>query len=277
MIHRYILYNRPDFFGCKTLDLTAQTRYLPISTYEKDSVDMNDMTESIPGLYARLDAGIDAWKNGYRLLGGSLFCGKGCSGCCNLAVNSTFPEALFLSESLTDTAAGKLAGHVIRLKSSIPGLTDLRSYLNRHRKELGPCPFLETDGSCAVYQTRPGACRSLIATKESRWCDQDFCSLDSREKHDFMNSLDQSIVAFPLHYAAAPQEMARDVETRLAEAMHERFGYTLYGNLPLLVHMEIKYQMSSRLSEGRQAIEDLLDHEGVNHPFLVILSDSSTT
>lgn len=231
------------------------------------------MEESLLALYKRLDTGIEAWNNGYRLLGGELFCTKGCCNCCTLAVNCTFPEAQLLAGSIPDTTAVTLSGHVDRLKAAVSRTTDLRSFLDLHRKELGPCPFLEPNGSCGAYQARPCACRSLISTKESRWCAQDFSILDSSQKQDFMNSLDRSVVAFPMHYSAAAQEMALEAEAELVEEMHEQFGYSLYGNLPVLVHMELKYRLSRRLSEGRRTIETLLAREGVHHPFLTLLSD----
>ena len=229
---------------------------------------LTDIIELAATLHDRLDTAIAAWQEGYRLLGGRVHCGKGCSCCCTLAVNCTLPEAVRLSVALTAAQHCRLSGYIAGLVTAIPRMTDLKGYLDLHRKELGPCPFLEPDGSCGVYPVRPSSCRSLISTKENSWCGQDFSMLSSEEKVAFINSLDRSVVAFPMHYAAAPQEMAADAEARLTEAMRERFGYSLYGNLPLLVHMELRHRLSSRLAEGRQAVEPLFAGEGMNHPFL---------
>lgn len=234
---------------------------------------MADITELAATLHQRLNVGIEAWQHGYRLMGGKVHCGKGCDSCCTLTVNCALPEAVRLSQSLTESRRNELSKYIDRLYAAIPRLIDLKRYLDLHRKELGPCPFLDTDGSCCIYPVRPSSCRSLISTRESRWCAQDFAALDSSEKQEFMDSLDQTVVAFPMHYAAAPQEMAADVEASLNQAMRDEFGYTVYGNMPLLVHMELKHRLSSRLTDGRREIEALFTAEGVGHPLLALIAE----
>lgn len=87
-----------------------------------------------------------------------------------------------------------------------------------------------------------------------------------------MESLDQSAVAFPTHYAATPQEIGQELEEATLRHMETVYGFSLLGSLPWLVWLEQEYQLSSRLSDGRDAVQNFLKAEEINNPFLVVLS-----
>ncbi|HEY6838927.1 MAG TPA: YkgJ family cysteine cluster protein [Geobacteraceae bacterium] len=228
---------------------------------------LNDIRDA----QATLDLGIRTWIDGYEESGGKVFCGKGCSGCCNLAVNTTFTEALRIARILAEPAAARVRKHASRLLERVGEAADLKSFLRLHRQEIGSCPLLEEDGSCGVYAERPLSCRSLIATRESRWCSIDFATLPAEEKEAFVAGLDRNVVAFPMHYAAAPQELAQELEARVCQRMAARFGFYLYGNLPFLIFLERRYRLSSAVARGYDATVSLLDRKGANNPFLVMV------
>ncbi len=212
-----------------------------------------------------------AWSSEYRQQGGAIHCGKGCSGCCSLVVNCTFPEAVLVANTLNQQQQEQLQAQIPRIQEAAACSANLKEWLRAYRFGAGPCPFLDQTGACGVYRSRPLSCRSLLATKEPEWCTTDFGSLGSQEKQSFIESLDRSAVAFPTHYAATPQEIGQELEEATLKQMETVYGFSLLGSLPWLVWLEQEYCLSSRLSDGRDAVQDFLETEGLNNPFLIVL------
>lgn len=204
----------------------------------------------------------------YCSRGGEIFCAQGCSGCCTLAVNCTATEALRVAETLTDQQRQGLSVHVDKLTGKIRIIEGLKEYLRMHRKELDGCPFLD-HGSCGVYPVRPLSCRALLSTRESRWCAVDFSAIPSTEKMTFVQSLDRSAVAFPMHYLAASQDAGQQLEAQASLQMLQEFGFSLYGNLPVLVHLFIAYDLRNILDQGADAVLAVAASAGLDSPFLL--------
>jgi Fe-S-cluster containining protein len=237
------------------------------------STQWQQLTEEVRAGQMFLDLGIGSWVGGYRAKGGTIHCGRGCSGCCTLSVNAVFTETLAIAPRLDDPRAERLDDHVRRLTRLPAAATDLIDFLRRHRREMGTCPFLDDEGACSIYPVRPYACRGLIATRDSRWCSADFASLPTAEKEAFVAGLDRGVVDFPMHYAAHPREIAREMESHAARRMSETFGFSLYGSLPLLVHLERAHGLAAAIAQGREETVALLERLGVMHPFLVTIAD----
>jgi Fe-S-cluster containining protein len=237
---------------------------------EDREMDCN-IRESVRRLWLDSEATTAAWIKGYTLLGGTVFCADNCCNCCSLAVNCTWPETLCIADVITSDCLQRLKNHVEKLRSILRTATDFKSYLKMHRQEVGSCPFLER-GSCSIYEARPYSCRALLATKESSWCGADFSGMTSEEKQAFVNSLDMKVVSFPMHYVAATQEFGRDLETRISKTMAQHFGFSLYGNLPLMVLLNCEYDFGNTVRKGHEATVALLEQEGLHHPYLVTLS-----
>jgi hypothetical protein len=51
-----------------------------------------------------------------------------------------------------------------------------------------------------------------------------------------------------------------------------QFGFSLYGNLPLLLHLERHHRLSAIMGQGHAATAEFLIREGVLHPCLVTLT-----
>jgi hypothetical protein len=222
--------------------------------------------------HQRLDRQTEAWLTGYRLLGGTIPCGRGCSACCSLNVSCTFPEALAIAAALTAPQRGAVLDRARLLLDRLQGVTELKEFLLLHRTVVGACPLLAADGSCGIYPHRPLACRALISTRESSWCGVDFSTLSSPEKQAFMEGLDRRVVDFPLHYAALPRQMAQQHEDHLSGLMATRIGWTVSGSLPHLVLLELEHGLSHLLATGRPADLAPLREQGLLHPLLVDLS-----
>ncbi len=210
-----------------------------------------------------------AWCSDYRGAGGSIHCSRGCSGCCSLAVSCTLTEAVVIAESLSESQAEAVTVHALKLRDRMAGIDGLKEYLRMHRREMGGCPLLEADGACGIYPVRPLSCRALLSTKESRWCVADFSELSSAEKQAFVSGLDQAVVAFPLHYVASTRETGQELEARGLNLMRQTFDYSLYGNLPVLLHLVREYGLGA--AHNAEQVVRILRESGFDHPLLTDL------
>lgn len=222
--------------------------------------------------YSFMDQFSAAWVSDYRSGGGEIYCGRGCSRCCSLAVNCTLTEAVRLASSLDQQQANVVGEYVERLKGEAAGCGDLKSYLSMQRTVMGACPLLDNANACSVYGTRPLSCRALHSTKESHWCGVDFSGMNSDEKREYVESLDRSVVAFPLHYVASLQETGSELEGRCLAVMEKSFGFSLYGSMPVLVHLVRDHGLVELVGSGRMAVEAYVAERGLDHPYLLTFS-----
>ena len=214
-----------------------------------------------------LDEQIAAWRaaagNGLRL-----WCGPGCGNCCTLTVNTTLLEAFAIERTLDAGTRRKVAATSNRIIAHAAASNDARSFLAGYRKAVGSCPFLDESGHCTIYGQRPLACRALLATRPPEWCGINLAELPQIERDSFLASLDRQHAAYPTHYAAAPRELAADLERGLIFAMIRAFGFGVSGNLPLLVHLCGLSGMNAALAEGLGAFGSFLVDHNANHPCL---------
>jgi hypothetical protein len=215
-----------------------------------------------------LDGQLAAWRQGPGA-GARLWCGPGCGNCCTLAVNCTLPEALAVAAVLDDAQRGRLAATAGRVIAHAQQRNDAREFLTGYRETAGPCPFLAAHASCSIYAHRPLACRALLATRPADWCGVNLAELPEFERDVFLASLDRNIVAFPTHYAAAPQELAANFERGLIIAMIRFIGFGVTGNLPLLVWLAGQAGFDEALAGGADACLALLASHHADRPFLV--------
>ena len=222
-----------------------------------------------------LDKFTSAWLTNYRATEKAIYCCEHCFGCCHLAVHATYPEAVAVAEGLTGTQSKRLTDYIERLKVALTELTDLKSYLKRHRQELGPCPFLDGQGSCSIYPTRPLSCRALLSTRPAVWCTVDFSKLDHWDKQAYESSLDRQVVAWPTHFVAATQDFGRELENTLLELMQKEKGWSLSGNFAVMVWLEKNSQLSKHHIATNQQVSDILTAYELNNHLLLDLTCGS--
>jgi Fe-S-cluster containining protein len=210
----------------------------------------------------------------YRAKGGEIYCARGCSGCCTLVVNCTLTEAVTVAATLDERQFSRIDAYVVRLRELLAGVVELKEYLHLHRRSSGGCPLLEGDGSCGVYGARPLSCRALLATMESRWCGADFAELTQAEKQVFVESLDREAVAFPMHYLAASRDAGTGLEHQASRRMGEVLGFSIYGNMPVLVHLVKHHDLARVALAGRSAVAALLAEKGLDNPLLLQLTET---
>jgi Fe-S-cluster containining protein len=217
---------------------------------------------------AEFDADLTAW----RAAAGAnvkLWCGPECGNCCTLAVNATFPEALAIHSTLDTNQRAMLANTMGKIIVHARQSGDARAFLAGYRQAVGPCPFLTTDSDCGIYMVRPLACRALLATRPPEWCGVNLGQLPSYERDAFLASLDRRVVAFPTHYAAAPQELAAAGERALLAAMQDSAGFSLSGNLPLLTMLCGATDFAPAVAAGPVKLPAFLATYGIDRPFLL--------
>ena len=209
----------------------------------------------------------DAWISSYLDSGKQLYCRDNCSGCCHLAVHATFPEAVAVAEQLSAQQTAELADYVERIKKAFKNWINLKSYLKEHRQKLGPCPFLNQQGSCSIYPLRPIACRALLSTRPAAWCTVDFSELNNWDKQAYESSLDRQVVAWPTHYVAETQDFGQQLEKTLLETMQREKGWALSGNFAIMVWLE----QTCRLSEvtSKDEFQELLVSNELNSNLLL--------
>lgn len=232
----------------------------------------NNLLEELNVKRECLDMMSAAWVADYRAHGGSIYCGRGCRECCSLAVNCTLTEAVSLAQSLNSAQAEAIAEYAMRLGELTAPMTDLKEYLRMQRRDMGWCPLLEADGSCGAYSARPLSCRALLSTKDRYFCGVDFSNLTSGQKQEYVESLDRSVTDFPLHYVASTRETGGEMEARALDLMLQQFGFTLYGNMPVLVYLVHKKGLAEAAAIGRDAAETLAAESGFGHQFLADFS-----
>ena len=222
----------------------------------------------------RFDKFVDEWRAGYGASGRAIYCREGCAGCCHMAVHATWPEAVTVAGLLSPRQSASLNSYVERLQGALPELTDLKSYLKRHRQTLGPCPFLDAQGACSIYAARPLSCRALLSTRPATWCTVDFSELDPRDKQAYASSLDRQVVAWPTHYVAATRDFGRELEDRLLESMLREAGWSLSGNFPVLVWLERQRRVAGGEIRTTQQLHDLMTvHRLASDLLLQIIGD----
>lgn len=208
----------------------------------------------------------------FRAKGGTIHCAKGCSGCCNLNVHCALAEVLPIAEQLDQAMFDALDHHAEHLEALALECDDLKTFLRACRQQLGPCPLLDAGGSCTIYPLRPLSCRALQSTQPAHYCRLDFSTLSSADKQAFMAGLDRESVNFPTHYLAVPQQVAMAAEQQLTDSTCQQFGFGLSGNLPYLLHLEHRHQLSQQLIQGEEAVKQLLPEPLWNKPFLFQLT-----
>ncbi len=239
-------------------------------------MDWDRLLEQLGRLHAYFDRQLDACLERVKAQDVTSYCHQGCGNCCTLAVNCSFPEAVVIARSLTSEQCAQLEKKALAVRAIADGAQDLKDYLRRFRAEIGGCAFLDESESCTIYRQRPFSCRALISTRPEAWCGVDFSTLHPLEKQAFLSSLNADIVNFPTHYLAEPQELAADYEAQTSASQFDSSAVTLSGNMLYLVWLEVNFQLTSVIAEGRK-LSDFLRLNQLDVPFLLSLCDASVT
>jgi len=88
-----------------------------------------------------------------------------------------------------------------------------------------------------------------------------------------MEQLDRSVVAFPTHYAATPQDLAQELELAHLREMEQDYGCSLLGNLPWLAWLTLEHRLDELLMSGEAAVRSYLAEHRLDSPYLAVIGN----
>ncbi len=153
--------------------LEQYQQQLPDGEYQAFVAYLRNRADEYRRELARYPAGPERARAAHRLLDAEISairgirptCGRGCTACCHLEVEVVRDEGELLAEIIASghpIDEARLAAQAGRARQGPEWSTP-----------LGPenrCVFLAADGSCSVYEDRPGACRKHLVVSAASEC-----------------------------------------------------------------------------------------------------------
>ena len=138
------------------------------------------LEKNLPPLYVAYDEFVSAMLAQREK---PITCRKACTACCSHYVDSVEPmELLSIHLRIRNREDYPALLHAFHLRAVLfQGLCAEEAERNgdeeagdkalyRYFLRSLPCPFLESDGACGVYDVRPMSCRMFFAESPSRYC-----------------------------------------------------------------------------------------------------------
>lgn len=125
-------------------------------------------TRDAPALARKAHAAMDAQLQQDSVTlpdGKQIRCGKGCSHCCHGPVEIWPQEAALLAQFVHD--AGLTPDLALLERQSRYTVETWREQAVADQA----CVFLDADGACSVYPSRPNTCRKLLVMSDPAFCD----------------------------------------------------------------------------------------------------------
>lgn len=133
----------------------------------------DELTADVQRICAEYDRAAARWLERRRGRDGVVHCRRGCGYCCDMSVKITWAEALALLPHLGPEQRAAAAEKARWAAALVADLRDAEEYFPRYRQEVGPCPLLAADGSCALHTHRPLICRAVLSVLPGRYCRRD--------------------------------------------------------------------------------------------------------
>jgi Fe-S-cluster containining protein len=164
---------------------------------------MTKNLQPIVGSYRQLLTRVDGWfGHCLQLLPHDIRCGQGCSGCCRGLFDITLLDAWLMKEGFDLLRSSDRVVPMARAQARLVGLSlhwpeiappyilnvrpDAQWEQLMPEEDETPCPLLDANGRCLVYDHRPLTCRlhglPLIDTHgeilDDVWCTENFTGKD---------------------------------------------------------------------------------------------------
>jgi len=189
-------------------------------------------------------------------------CRRGCFFCCFGWVEASLGEAERVlqaaSPAIRERARreGERRARLLRRAKNDPRLPE------RHFLSRTPCPFL-AGGRCAVYEERPLACRGVLTDLEPAYCAPGANrALKGRALKRYRSRLDPRRHG-PEHYLRVPKAEAGRRFFRLLDEEARVRGFTLSGELSVLVYLLLHPPFQKALKQGPGAVRAYLARRGL--------------
>jgi hypothetical protein len=72
-----------------------------------------------------------------------------------------------------------------------------------------------------------------------------------------------------MHYLASSQDAGQQLEAQTSLQMLKEFGFSLYGNMPVLVYLFTAYDLSESFAKGADSVLAVAVSAGLDSPFLL--------
>jgi Fe-S-cluster containining protein len=129
--------------------------------YLAEGLNERNLSEAITQLFQVTDELLGSFLERTSAEGRPAACKKGCSWCCHQLVFAVTHEFLFLHQFIQRrTDAGAQSRFHEKARTKAAGTTG--KSLQEQMQVRASCPFLH-EGSCAVYEARPMACRIYLS------------------------------------------------------------------------------------------------------------------
>jgi len=135
--------------------------YHMAARYLEDELTESNIKEAIARLYQVTDELLGSFLSRTSAEGRPASCKKGCSWCCHQLVFGVTHEFLFIRQFIEQLGEETLQEDFVEKARAKAGMTTGKP-LKEQLLVRSPCPFLR-EGSCAIYEARPMACRIYLS------------------------------------------------------------------------------------------------------------------
>lgn len=142
----------------ETTGKSPEALFLEQMTKALESVDDNDSIGSY--LLGYVNGSIEGFQKKHS---DEIACRKGCNHCCKFMVAVSSAEAIAIYRYLQLTRSpAKLLVLKVRLEERVKNITGLTAQEYWEKTHEKGCLFLNKEGACTIYSSRPRACSSML-------------------------------------------------------------------------------------------------------------------
>jgi Fe-S-cluster containining protein len=189
---KQIIYNKIKVESSRTKVKELWEKLLDSETKKPLNFSMEDGLALLKETYLTFDDAITEFKK-YSP------CDKGCWHCCCSIVETAIIEAenirKYVTENFSKDEVEQLSKRIYDISRFQPNSIQMSNeqVKTNYLKQSIPCPFLNSDYSCSIYQVRPITCRKHIVFSSKELCENDgkVCMYESSIINDSMVNIAQ--------------------------------------------------------------------------------------
>lgn len=212
------------------------------------------VTAPVLTAYARYARQAGAWIGRYQEQGGRVFCGAGCSACCNMPIRVSLAEALVTARALSPAQAAGVATHAGAVLSNARSARTDEEYVQRHREQVGFCPLLDrASGACTAYDARPTRCRDTFSAFPAVYCAVGTLEgMTPRERATYHREVARTPgTDGEWHFIAPLEHLSEPVWVAAARAMRQQWGLEVWGDFWVLTTLARDADFMAEIGRGR--------------------------
>lgn len=212
------------------------------------------VTAPVIRAYARYGRQAGTWLQGYAARGGRVYCGAGCSACCNMPIRVSLAEALVTAQAITADQRRGMAAHAAAVIANARSAPSDEAYVHRHRTEVGFCPLLDrATGSCTAYDVRPTRCRDTFSAFPAVYCAVGTLeAMSPRQRREYHREVARTPgTDGEWHFIAPLEHLSEPVWTAAARAMQDAWSVQVWGDFWVLTTLADHEPFMRAIEAGR--------------------------